>query len=261
MCRLPSQADVDLWCVRTDTVTDPALLARYRALLSDDELARGRQFAFERDRHRWLLTRALARTVLAGYAGCEPGSLEFARDALGKPALAWPAGLPLDFNLSHTAGLVACAVTAGEAVGIDVEDAERPVAHLLLARRFFAPSEVEIIERAPPERQREVFYEIWTLKEAYLKARGLGLSISLASFAVTPAGNVPPAIRFFTGNDAPGRWQFAQLRLGGRYQIALALGRPATGPLRILLRHTVPLDRSDAGSFLDSNPANRWSAR
>ncbi len=257
---LPDGIDVDLWYVRSDEVTDSRLLARYRQLLSADETAQVRQFAFEKGRHQCLVTRALARTVLSHYAGGEPSSLEFARNAFGKPGLVKPAGLPLSFNLSHTAGVVACAVASGQEIGVDIEDTNRRLKYLPLARRFFAAAEASAVENELPEQRRVTFFRLWTLKEAYIKARGVGLSIPLDSFAFTLCGDRPPAV-CFTGDcrDEPGSWQFAQIGLDERYRLALAVRLPGGHSPGIRIRQTIPLQQSGAGRMLPPCPAHEWT--
>ena len=257
---LPSaEGDVHLWHVFSDAVTDPELLDRYEGLLSDDERKRRQRFAFERDRHQFLVTRALVRTVLSSYTGDDPQALVFRHNAYGKPEIALSEGVPLRFNLSHTAGLVACAVTVGHEVGVDVEDLQRGRRNLDLIRKYFAAAEVAALERLPAEQQPLAFFEFWTLKEAYIKARGKGLSIPLGEFSFALAPDRPPAISFAAGrDDRPAAWQFARIRLGGRYQIALAVCLPEAERLTIHWRETVPLQGDGAGRILPQSAANEW---
>ena len=128
-----------------------------------------------------------------------------------------------------------------------------------MARRYFAPAEVAALERWPAEQQKQRFLQFWTLKEAYIKARGMGLSIPLADFAFALSPRRPPTICFAEGcPDDPSRWQFAHIGLGRRYQIALAVHLPATAGLTIRWRETVPLQRGDVGCTLPRSPANEW---
>ena len=110
-----------------------------------------------------------------------------------------------------------------------------------LARRFFAASEIAFLEQAPPERQPGLFLEFWTLKEAYIKARGLGLSMPLADFAFTLAGPQPPAIRFLRGGSGEAQqWRFAQFCLCGAYQAAVALRPPGREDLSVRVQERCP---------------------
>ena len=101
----------------------------------------------------------------------------------------------LRFNLSHTDGLIACAVTIGREVGVDVEHIQRRLTHDV-AGRFFAPREVDDLKALPEDEQQRVFFDYWTLKEAYIKARGFGLALPLGDFAFTLAPPAPPQIAF-----------------------------------------------------------------
>ena len=243
MCSLPLvDGRVDLWYALPETITDVAILDRYRALLTPEETAEAERFAFERDRHRFLVRRTLVRAVLSTYTDDDPRTWVFRPGEYGKPEVAEPAGVTLRFNLSHTAGLAVCAVTSGRDVGVDVEELDGRRADLEVARRYFAPAEVAALEKFPQQRQHEAFFQFWTLKEAYLKARGMGLSIPLDDFASTLSEDRPPAISFAAGcDDDPGDWQFAQLRLQGRYQVAVAIRLPAPSELTVRLRQTTPL--------------------
>ena len=144
-----------------------------------------------RDLHLWVCraravpdSLALARAVLSRYAAPESGAWRFEKGCHGKPALVG-APRPLDFNLSDSGDWRVCAVTAGTAVGVDLEhgDSRRDV--MKLARRFYDPAEVAALEAcAPTGEQRARFYDFWTLKEARVKAQGLALGPALASVAV-----------------------------------------------------------------------------
>jgi len=132
---------------------------------------------------------------------------------------------PLRFSLAHTEGLVALAVTLRSAVGIDVEPRSRRVTVHEIARRFFSPSEAAALDALPPEQQPDAFLDYWTLKEAYVKATGLGLHAPLERFSF--ARTSPPVIVFAPGiDDEPSAWQFARLDLGADHVAALAVRRP-----------------------------------
>ena len=116
-----------------------------------------------------------------------PRTGDSSRNVHGRPEiLDRPAGVPdLRFNLSHTDGLIACAVTIGREVGVDVEHVGRRLTHDI-AGRFFAPREVADLKSLPVAEQPRVFFDYWTLKEAYIKARGFGLALPLGDFAFRP---------------------------------------------------------------------------
>jgi 4'-phosphopantetheinyl transferase len=213
----------------------------YLALMSAEERERMARLIFERDRRRFLMTRALVRTMLSRYTHVPPAEWKFIENVHGRPEiLDRPAGVPdLRFNISHTDGLIACAVTIGREVGVDVEHVGRRVTHDV-AGRFFAPKEVEDLAKLPEDEQRRVFFDYWTLKEAYIKARGFGLALPLADFAFTLAPPAPPRISFEpTLDDDPETWQFTQDWPTPQHRLGLAVRRErADLPVRI--RNVVP---------------------
>ena len=230
--------DVHVWHVDPALASDVALLRHYEALMSPDERARHARFVFPADRHVYLVARALVRTTLSQYADVEPHAWTFRAGRYGRPEVAGPGGVPpLRFSLSHTAGLVALAVALQVDVGIDVEGISARASGLDIARRYFASSEADDLEGRPPERQRRAFLEYWTLKEAYIKATGLGLSMPLKSFAFQLAD--PPAITFESATSAPEEWHFFRLDLSARHMSALAVrsaGRPSLSLFGQLLK-------------------------
>ena len=230
---------VDL--VHTDDPSSWAQHDAYRALLSKDEAERMARLLFERDRRRFLLTRALVRTMLSRYAAVAPAGWAFIANVHGRPEiLDRPRGVPdLRFNLSHTEGLIACAVTIGREVGVDVEHIQRRLTHDVAAR-FFAPREVTALKALAADEQAKAFFDYWTLKEAYIKARGFGLALPLGDFAFTLAPPAMPAITFEpTLDDDPATWQFAQDWPTPVHRLGLAVRRD--GPDRpIRIRAVIP---------------------
>lgn len=230
---------VDL--VHTDSAEAIARLDACRAVLSEEEAGRMARLVFERDRRRFLLTRALVRSMLSRYASVPPAGWSFIANVHGRPEiLDRPRGVPdLRFNLSHTDGLIACAVTIGREVGVDVEHIGRRLTHDV-AGRFFAPREVDDLKALPADEQSRVFFDYWTLKEAYVKARGLGLALPLGDFAFTLAPPSPPQIRFEPGlEDDPATWQFVQDWPTPHHRLGLAVRRE--GPdLPVRIRSVVP---------------------
>lgn len=231
--------------VHVDLVrTGPEATSRtneYLALLTPDEHARMERLVFDEDRHRFLLTRALVRTMLSRYAAVAPAAWRFDTNAYGRPELVdRPAGtVDLRFNVSHTEGLVACAVTVGREVGVDVEHVGRNLTHDVAAR-FFAPSEVSDLRALPLPEQALVFFDYWTLKEAYIKARGFGLALPLAAFAFRLHPPDPVTIAFEPSlRDDPASWQFVQTRPTPVHRLALAVRRKGTD-LPVRIREAVP---------------------
>jgi 4'-phosphopantetheinyl transferase len=239
-----TSADVELWAAFSDEIRDPALLARYRELLTDDERAREMRFRFASDQHRFLLTRALVRTVLSKYVDVAPQAWRFAPDAFGRPQIQnTDAGVAdLTFNISHTHGLILLGVTHRKALGVDTEHLWSRAASAAVADRFFSPNEAEALRELPESVRRERFFDYWTLKESYIKARGRGLSLGLASFGFD-LGQPKRIGAWFRPEveDAAPHWQFWQFNPSPDHVAAVCLQRIGEHPLHLLMRKVVPL--------------------
>ena len=190
-------------------------------VLSKDELARAARFRFERDRDAFVRARAFLRRTLGSALLQDPKALEFLVGPFGKPALANARGL--EFNLSHSGALALCAHAWGRPVGVDVEEHRAGVEGLDVAELFFTPREIETLRALPEEERAHGFFLCWTRKEAYVKARGEGLSISLAGFHVSCTPGAPATI-VGVGDAAPevARWSIANLDVGPGYSAAVA---------------------------------------
>ncbi|MBI2807960.1 MAG: 4'-phosphopantetheinyl transferase superfamily protein [Planctomycetes bacterium] len=237
--------EVHVWHLLAEQVAAPNLLEVARGLLADDERQRMNCFRQERDRLLFLLSRVLMRTVLASYLGCDAREVRFGADDHGKPILhagapgvppvARTSGSPLQFNLTHSRGAVALAVSGGCDVGVDIEERQRSVEYLALAERFFAPAEAAHLRALPVEHLPAAFFAVWTLKEAYVKGIGRGLSFPLDAFCFDL--DVTRLLRFrpladFVSPD----WHFQQFELGERHCGAVAVQNPGGGAINITLR-------------------------
>lgn len=239
-----SQDAVHIWLAFDEELPSEQLLARYRELLTPEERARGLRFYFERDRRQYVVTRALVRTVLSVYAGVDPADWRFSATRHGKPEVSAPDVAVPAFNLSHTKGLVACAVGRTPQLGVDVEQIhrERDLTHL--ATRYFAPDEVRDLRALPPELQQERFFAYWTLKESYIKARALGLAIPLESFSFGLPCAPSDVVTFRPeSGDVTTRWQFQLLRPSPRHLLAVCAQLDWSTPLRVSVRQVVPLSQ------------------
>lgn len=153
-----------------------AVECNLEALLSHDERFRAGQFVFERDRRRYVVARSLLRRILGCYLRVHPASLVFSYGATGKPALAGHRFETLDFNLSHSSDRVLIAVAIGRAVGVDLE-CIRPLPDINdMAERVFSDAEIALFASVSPEKRLRLFFELWTRKEAFIKATGDGFS-------------------------------------------------------------------------------------
>lgn len=230
--------EVHVWHLLADGLSDPAALEALRALLSAEELTRMNGLGHARDRTLFLLSRGLMRSVLASYLGCLCHDLQFTSNAYGKPILRpnGSAGAPtLQFNLTHSRGAVALAVSGGREVGVDVEERERRVDFLGLAQRYFAAAEARHLEALREEERSEAFFAIWTLKEAYVKGIGRGLTFPLDAFAFDLEANRLIAFRPLADHVARD-WHFHQFDLGARHRGALAVQKPAGDDVKIEMR-------------------------
>lgn len=212
-------------------------------LLSPDEVARAARFVFPLHRARFIVARAALRRLLAAYTGSPPQDLRFARGPMGKPMLAHP-GVELGFNLSHSGGYAAYAVTAGGDVGVDLE-VVRPLADLeSVATQFFSPRENEDLRSLSGADRLRGFYECWTRKEAFLKATGVGLARPLDSFSVTLGPHLPPRIQD-TSPDAEERDRWSLFSLEPRPGILTAVALPR-GEWRLRCADASSLREGDA---------------
>lgn len=247
MSHLSLPSDVaHLWYVLPDTIEDWYLLGAYHCVMARDEAEQQARYRFAAGRKEYLVTRALVRSVLSAYAPVLPKDWQFIRNKHGRPEIAGPAGAPrLRFNLSNTRGLIVCLVARDREVGVDVEDIHRQGETVGVADRFFSPSETAELIRQPLHRQRDRFFDYWTLKEAYIKAKGMGLAIPLDHFSYHLENIDDIRISFAPQlPDNPHRWQFSLRTLGGRHRIATAIERkPNEAPIKIEMIRTVPFDQ------------------
>ena len=239
------EREAHLWIVRPDQARDPHLLERYDKLLSEDEREKRDRFRFPKDQELCLLARALVRTVLSRYADVPAEAWRFVTNEYGRPEVDEPRSeRSLKFNLSHTNGLVVCVVAREREVGVDVEDRERRGKLLEVAERFFSASEVAALRRLPEAEQLDRFFFYWTLKEAYIKARGKGLAIPLSQFSFELDERREEGIRISFApelDDQPERWQFTALSFGRQHRIAVGIERKKQDAVTLIVRETVPL--------------------
>jgi 4'-phosphopantetheinyl transferase len=231
---------VHVWYLETERLPLPTTLHNCRLLLSPAELDRWQRFGTWRGRREHLLTRELVRTTLSRYADVDPRAWRFRVGPTGRPEIDPTVGdLALRFNVSHTAGLVVCAVARERAVGVDVECWDRRHRAEALAERYFSPEEAAAVRAAAPDAHNAVFVRLWTLKEAYVKARAAALATALrdAAFTIEPGGAVRARFAARTGDD-PERWHFALLAPTPRHCLALAARTaPAEAALAIAIRN------------------------
>lgn len=173
--------EVHVWSCFPDSIRHEATLSAYRSVLSAEELQHYFRFNHDEDRHNYLVSHALLRNVLSNYADIEASFWQFSSGEHGKPDLVRETGVPgLTFNLTHTHGLSACVISLDRSVGIDAEHTRRKNKLDGIARRMFAEQELSTMSVSSDSQQ--TFYYLWTLREAYVKAIGTGLSGSSKKF-------------------------------------------------------------------------------
>jgi len=226
--------DVHIWFRATGSL-DEAAIAAAASVLSDDELAQYRRFHFARDARDYAAAHALLRHTLSRDGDRAPEQWRFDRTTNGKPFLIDAGDAPASFSLSHTHGMVACAVSNGADVGVDVECIDRHVNTADIAARYFAPDEAAHLVQLDAEARRNRFFDLWTLKEALVKALGVGMAMSISSLAFTvhPGGLVgleAPA------DVAPDTWQFGLFAPSPRHRLAVASRVPRSGSAQLIIR-------------------------
>jgi len=220
------EGEVHVWSIRVDLFAS-CLRALERGL-SAEELDRARRFRFPIHRDRFIARRGLMRILLGHYLGVSYAEVLLRETERGKPVLAeGQGGDDLRFNLSHSDGLALVAVARNREVGVDVERMRREVMDDHLPEHFFSALEVEDLRALPEEHQLRAFFNCWTRKEAYIKAKGLGLHLPLDSFDVSLAPG-EPAVLIGTRPD-PGeasRWSMEALSPDPGYAAALVVESP-----------------------------------
>jgi 4'-phosphopantetheinyl transferase len=192
--------------------------------LAPDERARADRFHFDRDRRRFIVSRAQLRMILARYVGDDPHALVFSYGSRGKPFLAHLLEPPLRFNLSHSGELALVAVTSGRHIGVDIEELRSSADVRELAERFFSPQENAALCALPDTVRLEAFFCCWTLKEAYVKATGDGLGRATDSFDVAFGSGKPARLLSVEGNvEEAARWSLLKLSPAPGFVGALAV--------------------------------------
>jgi len=218
--------EIHLYISYPERITEAALLRDYESLLTGEERSQMSRFYYVRHRHQYLVTRALVRTSLSACHEVAPAEWRFGTNGYGKPAISHPViDSPANFNLSHTRGLIICGIVRHRDIGVDVEDLHRntKTAFKRLSS-YFSEDEIADLARLPPEQQNERFFDYWTLKEAYIKARGMGLAIPLDKFGFQFKADSLDGFTLHPDlDDDAAAWQFWRIPVDGCYRIAVAV--------------------------------------
>lgn len=221
--RMPASDEVTVWCARLD---QPASrVGSLRPVLAEDERARADRFHFEKDRTHFTVARATLRTILGGCLGIDPRQLQFSYSHYGKPSLATgSADDRLRFNVSHSGGMALFALSNNRELGVDIEFIRPDIEHDRIAERFFSPREVSVLLSLPEALRTEAFFNCWTRKEAYIKARGEGLSFPLDQFDVSLRPGEPAALLETLGDAGEAaRWRLHAMDPREGYAAAIAV--------------------------------------
>jgi len=211
--------EVHVWRAPLDQPVPPG----FDRILSEAELKRARRFRFERDCSHFIVAHGLLRIILSRYVGVEPSRLCFCSNLYGKPALvASSAQAAVRFNLSHSDGLVLYAIARDREVGIDLERIQTDFAFEQIGEQFLSPREAAELDALPTCLRREALLTWWTRKEAFVKARGQGLSMPLDQFSVSLAPSQPARLYTHEPGEAL-HWSLQDIMPGFGYVATLAV--------------------------------------
>jgi 4'-phosphopantetheinyl transferase len=200
-------------------------------ILAPDERNRADRFYFEKERIHFIVARGVLRDILSHYLDTPPQNLEFSYGPFGKPELKGRvARKHLRFNISHSHGLALYAITNNREIGVDLELIREESGSLDIADRFFSPQEILSLRELPREVQSTAFFNCWTRKEAYLKARGVGIPYRMERFTLGLAPGEPAVFR--SSEEHPGEvstWFLMELPVSESYASALVCRRPVSG--------------------------------
>ena len=215
-----SANDVHVWhaCLDDHTAADVG------CLLSEGEVLRANRFHFTKDRDHYVVARGLLRRLLGGYLGLSGDELRFVYAEKGKPALAESRGSLLTFNLAHSHGRAIFVFSQGREVGVDLEFMREDFAGDRIADRFFSQPEIAALANVPLELKQQAFFDCWTRKEAYIKARGDGLSMPLDEFDVAFApGEEAALLRNQKQPEEVSRWKMQSIPAPAGFVAALVV--------------------------------------
>lgn len=214
--------DVHIW--RASLEQSPTTVETLRQLLSPDEQSRADRYHFEKDRRHFTTARGYLRTLLGRYLGLAPHEIRFSYTEYGKPGLAPDLDQQLKFNVAHSGGLALYAFTRIGEIGIDLEHIRPEFTGDDIARRYFSQTEVASLNQLPVTARHQAFFDCWTRKEAFIKAKGLGLSLGLNQFDVTLSPEQPAALLHTRWDEAEAsRWSLRAIDAGPEYAAAVAL--------------------------------------
>lgn len=177
---------------------------KWRQVLSSEEIEKANAFHFPKHSRRFIAAHYALRLILSDYSEQEPENLKFATNDFGKPFLV---DSDLKFNLSHSNELALVAVTNGGEIGVDVESFDKKIEHAENITQMFSPDEANYFASCGQPSANKEFLRLWTRKEAFVKAKGEGLSIPLHSFSVINGGVIEKRFSVKLKNNAQILWR------------------------------------------------------
>lgn len=225
--------------------------AWYERLLAEEEYRKYSKLHFSKDRDIYLTAHVLLRVVLSKYAHVPPEAWAFTSNRFGRPEILSreEGAASLRFSLSRTRGMVVCGIARSMEIGVDVEEV-RPLNDLeTLSNHVLTEGEQSWLRRRAEHERLESFFQLWTLKEAYLKAKGVGLSQPLNEVGFDLDGEKPPRLgpagKCF---DQAADWQFSTTQPAPSHRMAVALRTEGTGERQIRISEEAPAEYRGEGS-------------
>lgn len=217
------RGEVHIWFASLDKPV--SIVESLIKTLSKEELDRARRYYFPRLRKRFIVSHGLLRCILSKYLSLEPDQLQFSHNSFGKPSLPISLGKKnLSFNMSHSGSYVLYAITLDREIGVDIEQVHENFEWESIASSFFSSLENQMLQEVPQELKYEAFFNCWTRKEAYIKARGNGFSYPLDRFAVSLISGEPVALLMDKENPTEtSRWKLEDISPVSGYKAALAV--------------------------------------
>ncbi len=201
--------EIHIWIANPDAISHKQMEARYYNLLSSEEQNRYRRFHFVKDRRIYLSAHVFVRAVLSRYTRILPELICFSYGIYGKPQLDLPdLNVQICYNLTHTHGMIGCVITQGNECGIDLE-AKRTIQGMgAIMSQLFSPDEINLLSNLDRGNRIRHFYYIWTLKEAYAKATGVGINTNLKRVSFVVCNNRVTVDFDETDCGVPDQWSF-----------------------------------------------------
>jgi len=196
-------------------------ISNLRQLLSKDELGKAEKFHFLKDRNSFIVSHASLRIILSKYVKVKPAGIKFILNKYGKPLLYKPNETSISFNLSHSGDFCLIAINRNDIIGVDIEKINEDFSSLEIAKNYFSKKEYTELFKLPSTKQSKAFFHCWTRKEAFIKAKGKGLSIALDSFDVTIIEKEAKITRIYNDINIT-KWQLYNVEVNDNYCAAIA---------------------------------------